>query len=190
MFPMRKGIIIKDLSKLTFSELRDSVLPAYDVVSICWTTKYADVIRKIMPLAPQKINLRGSLDHEFFRFCSLILPKSVTIEGTGDYRLEYSFGVDVLKYKGLIMEFFGSIGYNGCHGVCTDFRHENVLHSGDAGASFVEIEVAGYDENRDYYRDAIEVAAMRDMQVRLSGDSAALVQDIGCAGIDIVYDYQ
>ncbi|MCQ2253651.1 MAG: hypothetical protein MJZ61_09390 [Bacteroidales bacterium] len=185
---MRKGIIINELNKLTFNYFRDNLMPEYDVISILWTKENEQLLQKVLLLSPSKINIRGSLDHEFFRFCNVVRPKSVTIEGSGDYRLEYSFGLDVLKYKGLLMEFLGSIGCEGCHGVCTDFRHENVLHSGDAGASFVEMEVRDYDANRDYYRDAIEVAAMRDMKVRVSGDTSSIIGDLGDSAIDLVYE--
>lgn len=114
--------------------------------------------------------LRGPLRFDFLEQAIAARPDYVVFVANEDTRLEYSFGIDVLKFKPLLREYVGVASAAGIScGVATDFRHENILHAGDCGADFVEIDVSNYMEYRDHYALGIEIANERGIGVWISG---------------------
>lgn len=118
--------------------------------------------------------LRGPLTPDFLGEARSLDVGEVVFVADPAHRLEYSFGIDVLKYKPLIRQYVGEIKALGRRcGIETDFRHENILHAGDCGVDFVEIDVSNYLEHRDHYALGIEIANERGIGVVVSGDNAA-----------------
>ncbi len=114
--------------------------------------------------------LRGPLMPDFLADALQVHPDAVVFVADAAHRLEYSFGIDVLKHKPLIREYIAKAAALGiCCGVETDFRHENILHAGDCGADFVEIDVDNYLEYREHYILGIEIANERGIGVWIKG---------------------
>ena len=110
--------------------------------------------------------LHGCLGEFFLKEITSKLPPSIVIDEDPRTKLEYSFGVDVLKFKNELRNFFSK-----CHamnikcGVSTDYRHENILHAQDAGADFAEIDFSGYEKNKADYDLALEIADERNFKI-------------------------
>lgn len=114
--------------------------------------------------------LRGPLESSFLSEALEVRPDSIVFVSDAAHRLEYSFGIDVLKYKPLIRDYVQRAKASGIScGVETDFRHENILHAGDCGADFVEIDVSAYTDYRDHYALGIEIANERGIGVWIKG---------------------
>jgi len=117
--------------------------------------------------------LRGPLTPDFLRDALKEHPQRVVVTADDTHRLEYSFGVDVLKFKPQIRDFVRELSDAGIEcGVETDFRHENILHAGDCGAAFVEIDVSNYLPMRQHYIQGIEIANERGIGVVITGENA------------------
>jgi pyridoxine 5'-phosphate synthase PdxJ len=108
----------------------------------------------------------GSLSDSFFREITLKHPHAIVIKEDQRTKLEYSFGVDVLKFKSELRDFFSK-----CHvlnikcGISTDYRHENILHAQDAGADFAEIDFSLYNKEKNDYDLALEIAKERGFEI-------------------------
>ena len=126
--------------------------------------------------------LRGPLTNEFLNAALMERPQCVVIAADPAHRLEYSFGVDVLKFKPQIRDFVAALSAAGIPcGIETDYRHENILHAGDCGVQFVEIDASEYHKFGEHYHLAIEIANERGIQVAISGpcarDAAACIPE-------------
>lgn len=117
--------------------------------------------------------LRGPLTPEFLEQAIAGKPGIVVLAADEQHRLEYSFGIDVLKYKPLIRQYIQLLSAENIKtGIETDFRHENILHAGDCGADFVVIDVSNYLEYREHYALGIEIANERGIGVWVCGANA------------------
>lgn len=119
--------------------------------------------------------LRGPLAPDTIERAIEAHPDFLVFVADEPHRLEYSFGIDVLKFKPQIRECVDTakrqIPGTRC-GLETDFRHENILHAGDCGADFVEIDVSNYLEYREHYALGIEIANERGIGVWVKGPNA------------------
>lgn len=124
--------------------------------------------------------LRGPLALDFVEQAIAARPDAVVFVADTEHRLEYSFGIDVLKYKQLIRKYIELLSAEKIKtGIETDFRHENILHAGDCGADFVEINTDNYLQYREHYILGIEIANERGIGVVVSGtDTEAFTADM------------
>lgn len=184
---MKEGFVIDDVNSLSVNALRDMALQDSTILSIRWNLENSDAVHNLMAQYPGRFHVRGPICEDFVKFCLANSPKGITVEGSGKFRLEYSFGLDVLKFKPQLRDFFSHFQDIDYLAVETDFRHENILHAGDCGAGVVEICVSDYLKDREHYIDGIEVASMRDMQVAVMGDTKPFLNDLG--RLNIGYEF-
>lgn len=163
---MIQGLIVDADNDLSFKSLESVNISEYRFISVF--AEKLDFVKNrcLSPKSDVKLNIRCNFAPENLSAAISARPHSVTIVADKEHILEYSFGVDVLKFKPQIREIINCChNYNIKCGVSTDFRHENILHAGDCGADFVEIDYNQYDNNIEQYKLTEEILKERDLDL-------------------------
>ena len=161
---MIQGLIVDADNELSINSLRSINPSEYRFVSVLAENLNFVTNGNLPSESDVKLNIRCNFASENLSAAFSAQPHSITIIPDNEHILEYSFGVDVLKFKPQIREIINRChSYNIKCGVATDFRHENILHAGDCGADFVEIDYYQYDNNKAQYKLAEEIAKEREI---------------------------
>lgn len=172
-----KALIIDKINNLDFNALRDKVSRG-EINTLSFFSDSASNCAAIIEANRISVstNIRCTLCKDSVENAARLGCQSITLVDDQAHRLEYSFGVDVLKFKPLLRELAELChSYNIRCGVATDFRHENILHAQDCGADFVEVDFAKYNEHKEHYDLAIEIAHERELDIVKKSDSNLVI---------------